>query len=151
MFAKEDRTEEDIKRLYITPNLEAKWDREEILMEYYFTAGRVILRGNTAERSKGKKVDYLLYYRKRSRYIPLAVVEAKDNKHSVQDGMQQAIDYAECLDVPFAYSSNGDAFVEHDWRQEKSDSYLLRIFPVRRSFGSGMPDKNSLHRNRKAW
>jgi type I restriction enzyme R subunit len=130
MFAKKDRTEEDIKRLYITPNLEAKWDKKEIFMEHYFTDGRVILRGETAERSKGKKVDYLLYYRKRSRYIPLAVVEAKDNKHSIQDGMQQAIDYAECLDVPFAYSSNGDAFVEHDMAAGKERRIPLEDFPA---------------------
>jgi type I restriction enzyme R subunit len=129
MFAKEDLTEEDIKRLYITPHLEAKWDKLEISMEHYFTDGRIILRGDAAERSKGKKVDYLLHCRKGSRHIPLAVVEAKANKHSVQDGIQQAIDYAECLDVPFAYTSNGDAFVEHDMAAGKERRLPLEDFP----------------------
>src|ERR1700712_130106 len=83
----------------------------QIREEAYFTKGRVIVRGKTVKRGEAKKADYLLYYKPN---IPLAVIEAKDNNHSVGDGMQQALEYAEILDIPFAYSSNGDAFLEHD-------------------------------------
>src|ERR1700712_5912 len=83
----------------------------QIREEAYFTKGRVIVRGKTVKRGEAKKADYLLYYKPN---IPIAVVEAKDNNHSVGAGMQQALEYAEILDVPFAYSSNGDAFLEHD-------------------------------------
>ena len=76
--------------------------------ERYFTKGRVIVRGKTVKRGEAKKADYILFYKPN---IPIAVVEAKDNNHSVGAGMQQALDYAETLDVPFAFSSNGDAFL----------------------------------------
>src|SRR5262245_5547698 len=79
--------------------------------EVYFTRGRVLVRGKTVRRGEAKKADYILYYKPG---IPIAVIEAKDNNHAVGAGMQQALDYAEILDVPFAYSSNGDAFLEHD-------------------------------------
>jgi type I restriction enzyme R subunit len=79
--------------------------------EVYFTKGRVIVRGKTVKRGEAKKADYILYYKPN---LPLAVLEAKDNNHSVGAGMPQALEYAEILDVPFAYSSNGDAFLEHD-------------------------------------
>jgi len=82
-----------------------------MLEKHYFTKGRVIVRGRTTSRGEAKKADYILFYKPN---IPLAVVEAKDNNHSVGSGMQQALAYAEILDVPFAYSSNGDAFLEHD-------------------------------------
>jgi type I restriction enzyme R subunit len=82
-------------------------------MEKYFTDGRVIVRGNQTERAKGKKADYILFYKPN---LPLAIVEAKDDNHSVGGGMQQAIEYAEILDIPFAYSSNGAAFGEHDMK-----------------------------------
>jgi len=92
---KSDMTEEDIKLRYITPAIECKWDKyNQIRMEYCFTDGRVIVRGNTVERGKRKKADYVLYYK---RNIPLAIVEAKDNNHSVGSGMQQGIEYAEIL------------------------------------------------------
>ncbi len=83
----------------------------QIREEHYFTKGRVIVRGKTVKRGEAMKADYLLSYKPN---LPLAVLEAKDNNHSVSDGMQQALEYAEILDVPFAYSSNGDAFLEHD-------------------------------------
>ena len=113
---KKTLTESDIRTKFITPAIVGasgeKWDvMSQIREEAYFTAGRVIVRGKTVKRGKAKKADYILYDRPN---IPLAVVEAKDNKHSVGDGMQQALDYAEILDIPFAYSSNGDAFLEHD-------------------------------------
>ena len=83
----------------------------QFLEEYYFTKGPVIVRGKSTTRGEAKKIDYVLFYKPN---IPIAVVEAKDNNHSVGAGIQQAIGYAEALDVPFAYSSNGDAFLEHD-------------------------------------
>jgi len=109
-------TEADIRTKFITPALVGangdKWDvMTQIREEVYFTKGRVIVRGKTPKRGECRKVDYILSYKPN---LPLAVLEAKDNNHSVGDGMQQALDYAETLDVPFAYSSNGDAFLEHD-------------------------------------
>jgi type I restriction enzyme R subunit len=105
-------TETDIRTKFITPAITAKWDvMTQVLEEKLFTDGRVIVRGKMTTRGKAKKADYILFYKPN---IPLAVVEAKDNNHTVGDGMQQALDYAEILDVPFAYSSNGDAFLEHD-------------------------------------
>lgn len=83
----------------------------QVREEIYFTKGRVIVRGKMVKRGEAKKADYLLFYKPG---IPLAVVEAKDNNHVVGAGLQQALEYAEILDVPFAYSSNGDAFLEHD-------------------------------------
>ncbi len=79
--------------------------------EVYFTKGRVIVRGKTVKRGEASKADYVLYYKPG---MPIAVVEAKDNTHKVGDGMQHALEYAETLDIPFVYSSNGDAFLEHD-------------------------------------
>jgi type I restriction enzyme, R subunit len=109
-------TEADIRSKFITPALVgadgSKWDlMTQVLEEHYFTRGRVIVRGRTTSRGEAKKADYILFYKPN---LPLAVVEAKDNHHSVGAGMQQALEYAEILDVPFAYSSNGDAFLEHD-------------------------------------
>ena len=109
-------TERDICTKFITPALVgsdgAKWNvMTQLREEFYFTKGRVIVRGKTVKRGEAKKADYLLFYRPN---IPIAVIEAKDNNHSVGAGMQQALEYAEILDVPFAYSSNGDAFLEHD-------------------------------------
>jgi type I restriction enzyme R subunit len=109
-------TETDIRSKFITPALcgpdGAGWDlMTQISEEAYFTKGRVIVRGKTVKRGEAKKADYLLYFKPN---FLLAVLEAKDNNHSVGDGMQQALEYAEILDAPFAYSSNGDAFLEHD-------------------------------------
>jgi len=113
---KKDLTEADIRTKYITPAVlglnGSKWDSmTQVREEFYFTKGRVIVRGKSVKRGEAKKVDYLLYYKPN---IPIAVIEAKDNTHAVGDGMQQALDYAELLDIPFAYSSNGDGFLEHD-------------------------------------
>lgn len=105
-------TETDIRSKFITPAIVAKWDlMTQVLEERYFTNGRVIVRGKMTTRGKAKKADYILFHKPN---IPLAIVEAKDNNHTVGAGMQQALEYAEILDVPFAYSSNGDAFLEHD-------------------------------------
>lgn len=113
---KKTLTETDIRTKFITPALlGAKGDKWDVMTqmreEVYFTRGRVIVRGKTVKRGEAKKVDYILSYKPN---LPLAVVEAKDNNHSVGAGMQQALKYAEILDVPFTYSSNGDAFLEHD-------------------------------------
>jgi type I restriction enzyme, R subunit len=109
-------TETDIRTKFITPAIVgadgSKWDvMTQVREEVYFTKGRVIVRGKTVKRGEAKKADYLLDYKPN---LPLAVVEAKDNNQSVGAGMPQALEYAEILDLPFAYSSNGDAFLEHD-------------------------------------
>ena len=113
---KKSLTETDIRTKFITPAIVGtngeKWNvMTQIREESYFTKGRVIVRGKTVHRGEAKKADYILSYKPN---MPIAVVEAKDNTHSVGAGMQQALEYAEILDVPFAYSSNGDAFLEHD-------------------------------------
>jgi type I restriction enzyme R subunit len=111
---KKTLTETDIRSKFITPAIvqTAGWDiHTQILEERYFTKGRVIVRGKTIRRGEAKKADYVLFYKPN---LPIAVVEAKDNTHTVGAGMQQALEYAEILDVPFAYSSNGDGFLEHD-------------------------------------
>lgn len=106
---KKDLSERDICTKFITPAIvKAGWDRNsQIREEVSFTAGKVIVRGKLVSRGKQKRADYILYYKNN---IPIAVVEAKDNKHSVGAGMQQAIDYAETLDIPFVFASNGDVF-----------------------------------------
>lgn len=111
-MGKKDLSEEDIKARYITPAVEqAGWDKKQIRYEYAFTAGRIILRGNVTARGKQKRADYLLFYKPN---FPLAIIEAKDNNHPVGAGLQQAIEYAEALDVKYVYASNGDGFVEQD-------------------------------------
>ena len=128
LMKKHEMTEEDIKLQFITPAIEgAGWDRQkQIRMEYNFTDGRVIVRGNVTARGKRKRTDYLLYYKPN---IPLAIVEAKDNKHSLGAGMQQGIEYAISLDVPFVYSSNGDGFLEHDMKSGTEREISLDEFP----------------------
>ena len=113
---KKKLTETDIRSKFITPALVGidgeKWNlMTQIREEFFFTKGRVIVRGKTVKRGEAKKADYILSYKSN---LPLAVLEAKDNNHSIGAGMQQALEYAELLDLPFAYSSNGDAFLEHD-------------------------------------
>ncbi|MBF0283827.1 MAG: DEAD/DEAH box helicase family protein [Magnetococcales bacterium] len=110
---KKSLSERDICSKIITPTIEAAgWDgRTQIREEVTFTAGRVMVRGKLVHRGEQKRADYLLYHQPN---LPLAVIEAKDNHHSLGDGMQQALRYAEMLDVPFVFSSNGDAFLFHD-------------------------------------
>ena len=110
---KKDLSERDICTKFITPAIiKSGWDKDsQIREEVSFTAGKVIVRGKLVSRGKGKRADYILYYKNN---IPIAVIEAKDNKHSVGAGIQQAIEYAETLDIPFVFSSNGDAFLFHD-------------------------------------
>lgn len=96
-MGKEKLSEEDIKVRYITPAVEQSgWDKKQIRYEYAFTSGRIILRGNITSRGKQKRADYLLFYKPN---LPLAIIEAKYNNHPVGAGLQQAIEYAEALDV----------------------------------------------------
>ena len=113
---KKGLTEADIRTKFITPALVgpngSKWNvMTQLREEIYFTKGRVIVRGKMVKRGEAKKADYILYLKPG---VPIAVVEAKDNTYAVGAGMQQALEYAEILDLPFAYSSNGDGFLEHD-------------------------------------
>ena len=123
---KKQMSEEDIKLRYITPAITAKWPLHRVTMETKITDGRISLRGNMAHRESPKRADYILYMRDNK---PLAVVEAKDNKHSVSQGLQQAMTYAQMLDLPFAYSSNGDAFMEHDFLTGLERQLALEDFP----------------------
>ena len=127
MFDKKKMSEEDIKLQYITPAITDKWDIKKITMETKITDGRVNLKGNFVFREKPKRADYLLYLNANN---PIAVVEAKDNNHSVSYGLQQAMTYAQMLDVPFAYSSNGDGFAEHDFLTGKERELGLDEFPT---------------------
>ena len=122
-------SERDICTKFITPAMtNAGWDMHtQIREEVCFTKGRVIVRGKMTARGEPKSADYILYYKPN---IPIAVIEAKDNNHVVGAGMQQALEYAEILDVPFAYSSNGDAFLEHD--RTGSTGTVEREFPLER-------------------
>ena len=125
---KKEMTEEDIKRLYITPAIESNWDKNLITMEERITDGRIDLKSRPIKREDPKKADYVLYINANN---PIAVVEAKDNTFSVSHGMQQAITYARMLGVPFAYSSNGDAFVEHDFLTGEEKEIPLDQFPTK--------------------
>lgn len=120
-------TEEDIKFHYISPAIVSKWDKDKITMETKITDGKINLRGNLISREQPKKADYVLYLNPNK---PIAIVEAKDNKHSMSFGLQQAMTYAEMLDVPFAYSSNGDGFFEHDFLTGKERELSLDEFPT---------------------
>lgn len=110
---KKELTERDICTKYINPALEkAGWDTiTQILEEFPLTKGRIIVRGQLHTRAKNKRADYVLFYKPN---IPIAVIEAKDNTHTIGDGMQQGLQYAEMLHVPFVFSSNGDGFLFHN-------------------------------------
>lgn len=113
MTSKKDLSERDICTKFITPALEqAGWDmQKQVREEVGFTDGRIYVKGNLTTRGKRKRADYILYYKPN---IPVAIIEAKDNKHSVMAGIQQGLDYAAILDIPTVFSSNGDGFYEHD-------------------------------------
>ena len=127
-------SEEDIKNRYITPSIEARgWTKNLTRMEYTimekteFTDGKIIIKGRKAKRGNRKSADYLLFYKNN---YPLAIVEAKDATKDVAHGIQQAIDYARILDVPFAYSSNGMGFVEHDMKKGTERKLSMVEFPT---------------------
>lgn len=123
---KKSLSEEDIKNRFITPAIEAGWDKQHIRMEKAITDGRVNIRGNLAVREKPKRADYVLY---KDGVYPLAVVEAKDNQHSLSFGLQQAKEYCLMMDVKFAYSSNGDGFEEYDFLTGVERTLTLDAFP----------------------
>ena len=127
-------TETDIRTKYITPAIvKAGWDiKTQLREEYFFTDGRIIVRKKMTTRGKRKKVDYLLFYKSN---FPIAIIEAKDNKHTIESGIQQAIGYSEGikyakdLDILFVYSSNGDGFLEHDMSTGKEKLLTMEEFP----------------------
>lgn len=110
---KKQLSERDICTKFIVPALEkAGWDiQKQVREEFSFTAGRIFVRGHLTTRGKKKRADYILYYKPN---IPIAVIEAKDNKHTIGAGMQQGLEYANILDIPCVFSSNGDGFIFHD-------------------------------------
>ncbi len=127
-FADLHLSEEDIKSRFIQPALEDKgWDKFHMRLEYPYTAGQIIVQGSLKHRKRGKRVDYLLYSEDN---YPIAVVEAKDRKHAPADGIQQAIDYARDLDLPYAYSTNGEKFVEHDMNTGLEKTFGMDEFPT---------------------
>ena len=111
--SKKELSERDICTKFITPAIKnAGWNTDtQMLEEVFFTDGKITVRGNITSRGTRKRADYILYYKPN---IPIAVIEAKDNKHNIGDGIQQALDYAKILDIPCVFSSNGDGFLFHD-------------------------------------
>lgn len=126
---KKQMTEEDIKLNFITPSLLSKGWKDKITMEtkVQFTDGKINLKGNVAVRGDAKKADYVLYM---SKDYPIAIVEAKDNNHTISFGMQQAKTYAQMMDIKFAYSSNGDGFEEYDFLTGQERQISMDEFPT---------------------
>ena len=152
IFNKKEMTEEDIKHQFITPAIEERgWERSKIAMEKAITDGMINIKGNIVTRNKAKKADYVLYIEKN---YPIAIVEAKDNNHTISFGMQQAKEYCTMMDVPFAYSSNGDGFEEYDFltgkeRQLGIDEFptpdeLIARYKVGANNGAGITEKEEL-------
>jgi type I restriction enzyme, R subunit len=138
---KKDLSERDICTKFITPAIRdtAGWKMVQVFEE--FTLGKIHVRGKSVRRGSRKRADYILFYQKN---LPLAIIEAKDNTHGIGDGMQQALEYAETLDIPFAYSSNGDGFVEHD----RTNFYG----PIERTLAlNEFPAPEDLWQRYKAW
>ncbi len=110
---KKDLSEQDICTKFITPAVKrGGWDiLSQVREQVFFTNGRIIVRGKLVSRGQRKFADYVLYYKPN---LPIALIEAKDNCHPIGGGMQQALEYAEVLDIPFVFSSNGDGFLFHD-------------------------------------
>lgn len=127
VLSKRNMSEEDVKLQYITPAITAKWDRDKITMESRITDGKINLKGNFVFREKPKRADYILYLNANN---PIAIIEAKDNTYSISYGLQQAMTYAKMLDLPFAYSSNGDGFAEHDFLTGKERQLKMDEFPT---------------------
>ena len=126
---RKDLSERDICTKYIAPAVvNAGWDlKKQLREEYTFTDGRVIVRGDLTTRGKRKRADYILFYKPN---LPIAVIEAKSNKYNSGHGMQQAIEYAQILDLQFAYASNGDSFIEHDMATGIEREIKLEEFPT---------------------
>ena len=128
---KSSLSERDICTKFITPALrDAGWDEvHQLREEVTFTKGRIVVRGKMVSRGRAKRADYVLYYKPN---LPIALIEAKDNRHGVGDGMQQALGYAETLNIPFVFSSNGDGFAFHDRTgasESRETTLALDAFP----------------------
>lgn len=125
---KKSLSERDICSKFINPALQqAGWNiKKQVREEVSFTDGRIIVQGKLHTRGKRKRADYILYFKPS---IPIAIIEAKDNKHSVGSGMQQALEYADILQIPFVFTSNGDSFVFHDKTISKEQEIALDAFP----------------------
>ena len=119
-------SETDVCMKYINPAIEkAGWNMEtQVRREVSFTDGKIMVYGKTVKRGQRKRADYILYYKNN---LPLAIIEAKDNKHSISSGMQQAIEYSEILDIPFVFTSNGDGFVFKDEEGGETELSLSRF------------------------
>ena len=141
ILPKHQMSEEDIKLQYITPAILSKWSREKITMETRITDGKINLKGNFVFREKPKRADYILYL---SANNPIAIVEAKDNTHAVSHGLQQAMTYAQMLDIPFAYSSNGDGFMEHDFLTGQEREIGLDEFPSEQELATRYKQESGL-------
>ena len=141
ILPKHQMSEEDIKLQYITPAILSKWSREKITMETRITDGKINLKGNFVFREKPKRADYILYL---SANNPIAIVEAKDNSHAVSHGLQQAMTYAQMLDIPFAYSSNGDGFMEHDFLTGQEREIGLDEFPSEQELATRYKQESGL-------
>ena len=141
ILPKHQMSEEDIKLQYITPAILSKWSREKITMETRITDGKINLKGNFVFREKPKRADYILYL---SANNPIAIVEAKDNTHAVSHGLQQAMTYAQMLDIPFAYSSNGDGFMEHDFLTGQEREIGLEEFPSEQELATRYKQESGL-------
>ncbi|MEY4530361.1 MAG: hypothetical protein RLZZ156_1082 [Deinococcota bacterium] len=151
MIDKKSLSETDICAKYITPAvIKAGWSEPSLRREVSFTKGRIIVRGQLVTRGQAKRADYVLYHG----HIPIALIEAKDNTHAVGDGMQQALDYAQTLEIPFVFSSNGDGFVFHDrtgLSPTLETNLTLEAFPsptalwnLYRTFKGLIPDEENL-------
>lgn len=143
VLSKYEMSEEDIKLQYITPAILSKWNRGKITMEtnVKVTDGKINLKGNLAFREKPKRADYILYLNTNN---PIAIVEAKDNKHSISHGLQQAMTYARMLDLPFAYSSNGDGFAEHDFLTGKERQFGMEEFPTEEELAARFKEESGM-------
>jgi type I restriction enzyme R subunit len=122
-------SEQDISSKFILPALtQSGWDlHTQIREQKTFTAGRIMIHGKTISRGERKRADFILYYKQ---HMPIAIVEAKDAKHSASAGLEQAKAYAQILGVPFAYSTNGEEFVEFDSLTGKETTLALSEFPT---------------------
>jgi type I restriction enzyme, R subunit len=127
-MVKKGLSETDVCRMFVTPAIkDAGWDlKKQVREQITFTKGRKIIDGKLVKEGKKKRADYILYYKSN---LPIAVIEAKDNSHSVGSGMQQGLDYADTLDLPFVFSTNGKAFIEHDKTISKEKEIPLNKFP----------------------
>lgn len=136
-------SEQDIRTKFITPAiLAAGWDRDlQLREEVSFTKGKITVRRKTVKRGEQKRADYILYYKPN---IPLAIVEAKDNNHNIADGMEQALNYAEILDIPFVFTSNGDGFSFYD--KTAKDTYVQSELTLEQ-----FPSPNALWNKYKAY